>query len=78
VATQVLDIVKQDSEDLVLVAGQLGAQLVLDQLRRSEQRAARGALIDDVSSSFQNLVSGSRQITLLVFTRNREIEKVAT
>ena len=71
-----LAVEEQSREDFVPEAGQLGAQVVLDQRRRSEQRPARSFLVDNVPRSFQNLVGSRRQIAPLVVThQQRGIER---
>jgi hypothetical protein len=58
-----LAVEEQRRENLVLEAGQLGAQVVLDQRRRREQRPAWVLLVDDLASRRQNLVCRRQQVT---------------
>lgn len=51
-----LRIEEQHRENLMLEADQLGVQVLLDRLRRSERRTALHLLIDDLACGFQNLV----------------------
>ncbi|BFN25368.1 hypothetical protein PsSCT_01300 [Pseudomonas sp. SCT] len=59
---------KQHRKDLVLKTCELGAQVVLDDVRRSKWRAAFSFQINDLTRRFKDLIGRSWQIASLFIT----------